>query len=264
VEPSPLTPDDELAVAIGAVIDRTDEGTGRIGRDQVRDVFRLAARSAKAAGTKAVASGQWLAEVTLDVAGHLPVRDLDTLREHHGGRAGALLSGPLIRNASLAAATVGATTGAVAAASTATVAGWATLPAELAAETLLVVAVEMKLVGELHEAAGYPIARDLRRSGPLIARSWVDVRGLAPSDVALLLRPAEGGALAATASNLLGHQARDQLISQIRKRLVGRAGRNTATLLPLLAGAVIGGELNRRATRKLGTTVAGTLGIPPP
>ena len=257
-------PDDELAVAIGEVLDHTDEGDRTVRREQVRRVVGLAARSAKAAGTKAVASGQWLAEVTLDVAGHLPVRDLDTLRGHHQGRAGALLSGPLIRNASFAAAAVGATTGALAAASTATPAGWATLPAEVAAETLLVVGLEMKLVGELHEAAGYPLARDLRTSGPLIARSWVDVRGLAPSDLALLLRPAEAGALAATASNLLGHQARDQLIGQIRRRLVGKAGRNTATLLPLFAGAVIGGELNRRATRKLGTTVAGTLGIPPP
>jgi hypothetical protein len=264
VEPAPLTPDDELAVAIGEVLDHTDEGDRKVRRDQVRRVIGLAARSAKAAGTKAVASGQWLAEVTLDVAGHLPVRDLDTLRDHHQGRAGALLSGPLIRNASFAAAAVGATTGAVAAASTATPAGWATLPAEVAAETLLVVGLEMKLVGELHEAAGYPLARDLRTNGPLIARSWVDVRGLAPSDLALLLRPAEAGALAATASNLLGHQARDQLIAQIRRRLVGKAGRNTATLLPLFAGAVIGGELNRRATRKLGTAVAGTLGIPPP
>lgn len=264
VSSSSSTADDALASAIGQALDRTDEGDGRLRRSQVREIMGLAARSARAAGSKAVASGQWLAEVTLDVAGHLPVRDLDTLRAHHNGRAGALLSGPLIRNASLASATVGATTGALAAASTTNPAGWATLPIELAAETLLVVGVEMKLVGELHEAAGYPLAHDLRASGPLIARSWVDVRGLAPSDLALLLRPAEGGALAATATNLLGHQARDQLIAQIRRRLVGRAGRNTATLLPLFAGAVIGGEINRRASRKLGATVATTLGIPPP
>jgi hypothetical protein len=35
-------------------------------------------------------------------------------------------------------------------------------------------------------------------------------------------------------------------------------------MMPFLAGAVAGGELNRRATRSLGTKVATSLGIPPP
>ena len=117
-------------------------------------LLRLAGRSARQAGSKAVASGKWLSEIALDVAGHIPVRDIGTLREHHHGLDGALLAGALIRAAGRSTATVGAATGALAAASEVNPATWATLPVELAAETLIVVAVEMKLVGELHEAAG--------------------------------------------------------------------------------------------------------------
>lgn len=256
----PSSPDtDALARAVGAAA-----GEERPSAGQLREILRQARASARAAGGRAVASGSWLAEVTLDAASHLPVRDLATLRQHHHGLSGALLAKPLVRHASLASAATGATTGALAAASTATPATWATLPVELAAETLVVVAIEMKLVGELHEAAGYPVAGRLRTHGPLVARAWAESRGLSPAELTSLLRTGSSGALALGASDLLGRSARDQLTAQIRRRLLARAGRNTATLLPLMAGAVAGGELNRRATRRLGTTVARTLGIPPP
>ncbi|HYI60178.1 MAG TPA: hypothetical protein VEW93_00055 [Acidimicrobiales bacterium] len=261
---TPASPDDALARAVGAAIGGRGEDGGRPTAGQVREVMSLARASARRAGRKAVTSGRWLAEVTLDATGHLPVRDLATLQAHHDGLAGALLARPLVRNASLAAAAVGATTGALAAASEATPATWAALPVELAAETLIVVALEMKLVGELHEAAGYPLAGDLRANGPLIAKAWAETRGLSAGEMARLLRPGQGGALASSASDLLGRSARDQLTAQIRRRLLRRAGRNMATFVPLMAGALAGGELNRRATRKLGLTVARTLGIPPP
>lgn len=261
---TPPTGDDALARALGAAVGGADGDGGRPSARQVGEVVGLARASARQAGRKAVTSGRWLAEVTLDAAGHLPVRDLATLRAHHDGLSGALLARPLIRNASLAAAAVGATTGALAAASQATPATWAALPVELAAETLVVVALEMKLVGELHEAAGYPLAGDLRANGPLIAKAWAETRGLSTGELARLLRPGQTGALASSASDLLGRSARDQLTAQIRRRLLRRAGRNTATFVPLMAGAVAGGELNRRATRKLGLAVARTLGIPPP
>jgi hypothetical protein len=252
---------EELARAVGrAARGGHDEHPTR---RQVAEVTKLVAQSAKRAGKGAVRSGHWFAEVTLDAASHLPARDLETLRAHHDGLAGALLARLLIRNASLASGTVGASTGALAAVSTAT-ATWITLPVELAAETLIVVAVEMKLVAELHEAAGYGVAKDIRTNGPLIARAWTETRGLNTTELAGLALPGQPGAIAAAASDLLGRSARDQLTMQIRRRLMKRAGRNTATLAPLMAGAIAGGVLNRRATRRLGLTVARTLGIPPP
>lgn len=254
--------DVELARAVGEAIG--DEQGGRFDRHQLRGILGAARRSASAAGTTAVGSGRWLAAVTLETAGHLPVRDLETLRAHHDGKAGALLSKPLIRNASLASAAVGATTGSLAALSQTTPATWAAMPIELAAETLVVVAIEMKLAAELHEAAGYAVARDLRRNGPMIARAWSETRGLDATELAMLLRPGHGPTAVSTASELLGRSARDQLINQIRRRLLRRAGRNTASFIPLMAGAVVGGALNQRTTRRFGLQVAGTLGISPP
>ncbi len=252
----------ELARVLGEAAGGREAPT----KGQLKRIATLAGRSAKMAGTKAVASGRWLSEVAVDVPSHLPLRDLGTLRTHHDGMVGPYLARNLVRNASLAAGAVGASTGALAAASTTNPAGWASLPAELLVETLVVVGIEMKLAGELHEAAGYAVAHDLRAHGPLLAKAWAEVRGIEPSDLVRLARPGPGraGFAAQTASELLGRSARDQLALQIRRRLMRRAGRNTMTLVPLMAGAVAGGELNRRATRRFGLTVATTLGIPPP
>lgn len=262
IEPSDEA-DVELARAVGEAIGHRGDGD-RFDRHRLRTVMAATRRSASAAGVKAVTSGRWLAGVTLETAGHLPVRDLETLRHHYDGRAGALLAKPLIRNASLASAAVGATTGSLAAASQTTPATWVALPVELAVETLVVVAIEMKLAAELHEAAGYPVAHDLRANGPLIARAWSETRGLDPRELAQLARPGHGPTPAMMASELLGRSARDQLINQIRRRLLRRAGRNSTIFIPLMAGAVVGGALNQRVTHRFGRQVAATLGISPP
>jgi hypothetical protein len=250
-----------LARALG---DALGEAGSTPGKGQIRQLSALARRSAKSAGGRAVASGRWVAGVALDLAGHLPVRDLATLREHNDGLAGAYLARSLIRGASIASGAVGATTGAVAASTEVHPGTWVVLPAELMVETLVVVGVEMKLTAELHEAAGYPVTHDLLGAGPLVARAWSETRGIDPADLARLLRPGQGAAITQAASDLLGRSTRDQLTEQIRRRLVRRAGRNTVTFVPLMAGAVAGGELNRRATRRFGVTVARTLGIAPP
>ncbi len=256
--------DEALARAVGAAAGGQDGAGGRPSVAQVREVLRLARASSRRAGSGALRSGQWLAGATLDAASHLPVRDLDTLRAHHDGLSGALLAKPLIRNASLAAGAVGATTGVLAGAAETNPATWATLPVQLAVETLVVVALEVKLVGELHEAAGYPVARDLTHSGPLLAKAWTETRGIAPDDLATLARPGAAVAATSAASGLLGRSSRDKLVEQIRKRLIGKVGRNAATLIPMMVGAVAGEELNRRATRKVGRQVARALAIAPP
>ncbi|HEX7133916.1 MAG TPA: hypothetical protein VF228_15170 [Iamia sp.] len=261
MEPVPdRTTNEDLARALGEATGREE----RLSAGQVKRIAGLAARSARAAGGKAVASGRWLADITVDVPTHIPLRDLETLRAHHDGLSGAYLAKALIRNASLTSGAVGATTGALAAASEASPATWATLPIELAVETLIVVGIEMKLAGELHEAAGYRVAHDLRSHGPLLARAWSETRGIDPNELARLARPGAHGMVAQTAAEIMGRSARDQLTLQIRRRLMRRAGRNTVTFVPLMAGAVAGGALNRRATRHFGLAMARTLGIPPP
>lgn len=219
-------------------------------RAQLQRIVALAARSAKEAGARAVASGHWLAEVVLDSSAHLPLRDLDTLSAQHHGLQGEALAELLIRNASLTTATVGAAAGALAAASQLTPTTWAALPLELVAETLLVVAIEMKLVAELHTVAGRPIEGGPVQIGPVVAGAWATGRGITAGDL-----------LRANKRDLLGIQARAHVASALRRRLMIRAGRNLSSLIPFLIGAATGAALNRRATRAVGERVAGSLGL---
>jgi hypothetical protein len=56
-------------------------------------------------------------------------------------------------------------------------------------------------------------------------------------------------------ADALGRGTRNELVRIVRRRLVTRLGRNLSSMAPLLAGAVIGAEVNRRATRGLGEAV---------
>ena len=217
---------------------------------QLRRLGGLAARSGRASGAKAVASGRWASEVVIAAAGHLPVRDLEALQTHYRGRAGRPSREALVRNASRTAGAVGITAGTIAAASATTPVTWTTLPAELLVETLIVIAIEMKLVAELHVVAGTPFSGPLTTQSVQIAHSWAHRRG-----IAFTLAGSR------SAADLLNLSTRRQLTSQVRKRLTRKTGRNLATLTPFLAGAAAGAVLNRRATRALGADVARSLGL---
>ena len=48
---------------------------------------------------------------------------------------------------------------------------------------------------------------------------------------------------------------------QVRRRVVGRFGRNITTLGPMLTGAVIGGAMNRHETREVGQKILADLRV---
>src|SRR5690349_17623388 len=113
------------------------DGLDRVQRSRL--LVSLAAAlgtGAKAAGSRAVVSGRWLTDVLSEqVAPHLPVRDLLTLRAHHGNLSGDELAADLVKTASLATAGVGAAAGAVTAVELAAPPMLLTAPVLLAAET---------------------------------------------------------------------------------------------------------------------------------
>jgi hypothetical protein len=76
--------------------------------------------------------------------------------------------------------------------------------------------------------------------------AWAEGRGVTPQALV------QHGGLA----QALGRTTRRELTKVLQRRLARRALRNTAALAPLMAGAVAGAELNRRATRSLGDKVA--------
>jgi len=114
----------------------------------------------------------------------------------------------------------------------------------LAAETVAVVAVEIKLIGELHEAYRQPIPGTGSQRAVALAQAWSDQRGVNP------LVPGRGVAVA------LSTAARKDL----RERLLKRLGRNLTTFGPMLTGAAVASYLNRRATLSLGEKVRKDLG----
>ncbi|WP_067504830.1 hypothetical protein [Actinoplanes sp. TFC3] len=182
------------------------------------------------------AAMRWMTDAVADVAPHVPVRDLETLRRHFAGLDDDEIAERLIRNAGRATAGVGAAGGGVASVEWVATPALLSAPVLLAAETVAVVAIEMKLIGELHEVHGQPVGGTSGQKAMALVQSWSSQRGVNP------LVPGVGVA------TVLGTAARKELQSTLLRRF----GRNLTTMGPLLTGAVVASYLNRRATKSLG------------
>lgn len=217
------------------------------GSADARMLARLAgtlAASARVAGGRALATGQWFASTLIDIAPRIPIRDAASLEAIHDLQ-GAQLAGELIRRASLASAAIGGVSGAAMSAEQFVPPSWVALPFHLVVETIAVAVIELKLVGELHVVYAQPVGGSPTERTVALVKAWAERRGVTP---ATLGRP---GGLA----DALGRGTRNELVRLVRRRLVARLGRNLSSLAPLLAGAVAGAEVNRRATRSLGEAV---------
>jgi hypothetical protein len=209
----------------------------------VRSGARFATRGTGAArrGTGAARRGMgsgitWLAGQVVAMGPRLRVRDQATLRAHFPGRTDEDIADALIESAARASAAVGGAVGA-----------WAALPvplafpAEVAAETLALVGIEIKLVAELHEAYGMPApGKPADRAAAYVA-AWAHRRGV-------FMVP--GGLIFVAGS---------PLARQLRRRLAARATRSAFSMGPLLTGTVAGAMLNRRETRRLGQDIRADL-----
>jgi len=233
----PDAPPDPLPATVAALT-RSDLDR----RERSRLLARLAVAltgGARRAGGRGLLGGRLLVDAVLQAAPHLPVRPLPVLVEHHGGRTGEALADALVSSAVRASAAVGAAGGALAAAEWTAPPTLLSAPVQLAAETLAVAAVEIKLIAELHEAYGLPVLGTSTERGMAYVAAWAQGRGVD------LRHPRPG------LTGVVGRAGRREL----RDRLLRRAGRNLSTLGPVLTGAVLGAELNRRATRKLADQV---------
>jgi hypothetical protein len=202
----------------------------------VTNAAASARRGASSAGrgmTSGMASGMgWLTGQVLAMAPRLRIRDQAALRAQFPGRTDEQIAQRLIERAARAAAAVGGTTGA-----------WAALPAlpafpaEVAAETLAVVGIEVKLVAELHELYGMSATGTGTERARAYIGSWASRRGVYAVDGGLLL------------------VAGSPLARQLTRRLAARVRRSTFALAPLFTGAVAGAVLNRRETLRLGRAI---------
>jgi hypothetical protein len=243
----PETEPDEIAVrAAEAAADVTEA-------ERPQDRQRLAAAFAKAVSSGASVAGRgsraawrglgtarrgvgsgtgWLAAQVTAMAPRVRVRDQAALREQFPGRSAEEIADTLIDGASRASAAAGGAAGVWAALPT-----LPAFPVEIAAETLVVVGIEIKLIAELHEAYGTPAQGNLPERMSAYVAAWAHRRGV-------FMIP--GGVIFAAGS---------PLARLLRRRLALRAGRSAFSLAPLLTGAAAGAYLNSRETRRLGQDV---------
>jgi hypothetical protein len=184
------------------------------------------------------AAMRWIADAVSDIAPRLPIRDRETLHRHFPNLTEDQLAERLIRNASRTTAAVGATGGGVAAIEWVATPALLSAPVLLAAETVAVVAIELKLIGELHEVYGAPIQGGGSARAMALVQAWASRRGV---------NPMLSGGVAA----VLGTAARREL----RDRLLRRFGRNLTTYGPMLTGAAVASYLNRRSTIAIGNEI---------
>jgi hypothetical protein len=188
-----------------------------------------ARRGGRTAGRGVTAGLNWLTAQVVAMGPRLRIRDRATLRAQFPGKSDDEIAQLLVERAARAAATVGGTTGA-----------WAALPAlpafpaEVAAETLAVVGIEVKLIAELHEVYGMAAQGSATQRARAYLGSWATRRGVYQVDEGLLLI------------------AGSPLARQLTRRLAWRVRRSTFSLAPLFTGAVAGAMINRRETRRLG------------
>ncbi|WP_067183572.1 hypothetical protein [Microtetraspora niveoalba] len=232
---------DEVAELVGRLVtpEETDGAERRRLLGRLTGTLVASAKKAKVSGPE---RGRWLVDVFMNIAPRLPIRDAATLREHHYGLTGEQLADDLVRTAAKGTMAVGAVGGALAAAEFAAPPLLLSAPAQLVAETLVVAAIEVKLIAELHEIYGVPVPGTGTQRAAVFAVAWARQRGvnpLAPGSATIAI-----GAAAKTA---------------LRNRLMRTLGRHFTTLGPFFTGAVAGGAFNRIATKKLASAVRADL-----
>ena len=217
------------AAFVAASARRGADTAARRGAATARRGAAGARRGANSA-SRGVGSGMnWFTAQVVAMGPRLRFRDQATLRAQFPGQSDDEIAQRLIDRAARAATAVGGTTGA-----------WAALPvlpafpAEVAAETLAVVGIEVKLVAELHEIYGMGAVGSGTERARAYIGSWASRRGIYQVDGGLLLI------------------AGSPLARQLTRRLAGRVRRSTLALAPLFTGALAGALLNRRETRRLG------------
>lgn len=230
----PVSPAAAVAAAIGE-----DDATW----SRLRTLLPVLVRGARGAGVRALTTGKWLTDLVIDVAPQVPLRDLATLQRQHPTLGREQLADLLVMQAARASAAIGAVGGVVATVEVLAPPTLVALPVEVLAETALVVALELKLVGELHAVYERPIGGSPAERGTSLLRAWAEQRGI-PMD---LHHPA--AIVPALTKAVRG---------SLTRRLLLRVARASTTAAPVV-GAVAASALNRRATRKLGRAMRADL-----
>jgi hypothetical protein len=198
----------------------------------VRSGARVAGWGTRVVRRRAGSGTGWLVHQVVVMAPRLRVRNQAALQAQFPGMSADDIGDALIEGAARAAAAAGGAAGAAAALPV-----LPAFPVEVAAETLVLVGIELKLVAELHEAYGTPAPGNVAERMSAYLGAWAHRRGVFMIE----------GGLVFAAGSPLGRL--------LRRRLIARTARSAFSLAPLLTGAAAGAIFNRRETRKLGRDI---------
>jgi hypothetical protein len=191
--------------------------------------------------------GALLGDLLSTVAPRLPIRTGDRLRRAHPGASEDEIAEALVARAARVTSGIGAAAGGLSAAHWLAPPSLLAVPLELGAETVLIAAVEVVLIGELHELYGRPAPGDARERAADYLAAWSAQRSV-------------DGASAAGLGSLLGTAGVRALRRQVTRKLAG----TSASAAPLMIGAAISSRLNRRVTESLAARVLADLRATPP
>lgn len=231
------------------------EGQSSRVRDLSAQMIQLsstALASMRRAGTRAVLSGKWAAQTAVAYSQRIVLRDAKTLVDQFGLSEPKSIAHRLTRTSSRTTALIGVAAGAAASLEELAPPAWVVLPAEVLVETLVVAAIEMKMVGEIHSAYGIDFSDSITQRGFLVARAWAEARGIDPRSLA-------SSSVNSNDEDPWNRAARREVTRLMQRRMVRRTARNSGVLIPLMAGAAVGGTLNWRATSTLGRQISSDL-----
>jgi hypothetical protein len=191
--------------------------------------------------------GSLLTDLLDAAAPRLPIRDRARLQEAYPGATEQEIAAALTARAARLTAGIGAATGGLAAAQWFAPLSLLAVPLELGAQTVLVAAVEVVLLGELHELHRRPAPGDARARAAAYLTSWSTQRAVGSTAATGLL-------------SRLGSAGAEALRRRVARRLVGSA----TSLTPLLVGATLAARSNRKATVSLADRVLADLRSPLP
>lgn len=208
--------------------------------------------AASAPGSAGQRSSRWapqmvsvarMREIARSIAPRLPIRDHPTLVRHLNTDDIERMADLLVRNASSATAVAGTVGGVFVLPARSGPALIAAIPIRVAAETLVVAMIELKLIGELHEVYGRPLAGTTSQRGTTALKLWASHRGIHIFDT---------GGLVATLSQMARTPTTRRAAAAMSGKAMGRKG--------LRLGAGVAGAVdNRRATVLLGDRVRAEL-----
>ena len=164
-----------------------------------------------------------MADQVIAMAPRLPVRDQATLRRQFPGCSPEELADALIRGSSRAAASVGAAVGA-----SMVLPVIPAVPVEIAAETLALVGIELKLIAELHEVYGVRAAGSAPERMAAYVGAWANRRGVALAPGGIVLAVGIAAAPQAAAQAARPRRAECHVTRAVAHRRHGRRGAEPA------------------------------------